>query len=215
MFAAGCVLAELYLNTPLFSKTTISSARPTNHKGRPPLPEDVFELPLPVRAAIQWLVQDDDRLRPTAAELLRLRRGPPIHDRDEDDDSGANRPSGSDGSSPVRRPVSSPDHAARAPYHARIVTFRKACQSLFPEYFGELYGYLSTIYMYRQRGATFSEISFTLGCARHLAELPLAAFSLVLPYMLNVLSDPSLFEKDFEEAESSKSSSKVSKLKHL
>ena len=224
MFGAGCVLSELYLNTPLFSKTILSqpsttttttTATTTNNKSRPPLPEEIYDLPVPVRAAIQWLVQDDHRLRPTAAELLRLRRGPHIHDRDYDDCNGTPTPTTTPSATTPSTDTTTPTNATttttpRVPYHPRIVNFRRACQSLFPEYFGELYGYLSTIYMYRQRGAMFSEISFTLGCTLHLAELPLAAFSLVLPYMLHVLADPSLFEKDFEEAETSKSSSKVS-----
>ena len=63
----------------------------------------------------------------------------------------------------------------------------------FPPFFGDLYRYLALVHV--QREDAFEGISVTLSLARQLVALPLPAFALVLPYLLQALEDPAPYEE--------------------
>ncbi len=166
MFAAGCILAELYLGEPVLSvQDKVGQASHNKEEGPLAwLPGKTSNLPFQVRALLHALLQTDPIKRPRAMDLLDTGDGTDSSDEEEEEDGGR-RPNGLGLTGDV----------------------------IFPSFFDDLHRYLSMVYVQQQRDP-FESISVTLSLAQQLVELPLAAFALVLPYMLQVLDDPVPFE---------------------
>jgi hypothetical protein len=170
MFALGCILGELYLGTPLLSVQDVNSGREPGQC----LPEEILFLPYPIRSLICWLLQKDPRLRPLSRDLLNL----------DGQRRWAEQKPGWE--SPKRAPAP----VSRDP---RFDQFSRACEHVFPKYFEDMYAYLEAIYTHR--GDPYDGIQFTLTLTRQLVELPLPAFTIVLPYILQALDDPAPYEE--------------------